>query len=153
MPRRPSKRFTLFTDCETIISPNVCVIKDGKPAFLTVDEILRISVENTVALLKKELEIRLRELQEHWHLSSLEQISSRRKIYERIEKAETWEQVLKEIGTGLRPYKRLLKREVTQDDLVKLTEIKIKRISKYNSFKADEEIKRIDQICNRSNTI
>ena len=138
------KALYAFTDCETTISPNACVIKDGKPTFLTVDEILKLSTERTLALLKKELEIRLRELQEDWHLSSLEKIFIEKKIYERIEKAETWEAVLKEIDTGLRPYKKLFKREISQDDLVKLTEIKIKRISKYNSFKADEEIKRIE---------
>ena len=133
-----------FTDCEISLAPNSCVIKDGKPAFMSVDEILKISTENTLALLKKELEIRLRELEEAWHLSSLEKIFIEKKIYQRIETAETWEEVLKEIDIGLRPYKRLLKHEVTQDDLIKLTEIKIKRISKYNKFKADEEIKRIE---------
>lgn len=138
------KALYAFTDCETTISPNACVIKDGKPTFLNVDEILKISTETTLALLKKELEIRLRELQEAWHLSSLEKIFIEKKIYQRIEKAETWEAVLKEIDVGLRPYKKLFKREITEDDLVKLTEIKIKRISKYNSFKADEEIKRIE---------
>jgi topoisomerase-4 subunit A len=134
-----------FTDCEISIAPNACVIKDGKPVFTNVDEILKFSTENTLALLKKELEIRLRELEEAWHLSSLEKIFIEKKIYQRIETAETWEEVLSEIDTGLRPYKRLLKREVTQDDLIKLTEIKIKRISKYNKFKADEEIKRIER--------
>ena len=138
------KALYAFTDCETTISPNACVIKAGKPAFMTVDDILKFSTENTLALLKKELEIRLRELQEAWHLSSLEKIFIEKKIYQRIEKAETWGQVLKEIEIGLRPYKRLLKREITEDDLTKLTEIRIKRISKYNSFKADEEIERIE---------
>src|SRR5258706_10927236 len=138
------KALYAFTDCETTISPNACVIKAGKPAFMTVDDILKFSTEKTLALRKKELEIRLRELQEAWHLSSLEKIFIEKKIYQRIEKAETWEQVLKEIEIGLRPYKRLLKREITEEDVTKLTEIKIKRISKSNSFKADEEIKRIE---------
>jgi len=138
------KALYAFTDCEVAISPNACVIKDGKPAFMNVDDILKYCTENTLALLKKELEIRLRELQEDWHLSSLEKIFIEKKIYQRIETAETWEQVLKEIDTGLKPYKKLFKREITQDDLIKLTEIKIKRISKYNKFKADEEIKRIE---------
>ena len=143
-PEKTIKALYAFTDCEMTISPNACVIKAGKPAFMSVDEILKFSTDNTLALLKKELEIRLRELQEAWHLSSLEKIFIEKKIYQRIEKAETWEQVLKEIEIGLRPYKRLLKREITEEDLTKLTEIKIKRISKYNSFKADEEIKRIE---------
>jgi topoisomerase-4 subunit A len=131
-------------DPDKTISPNSCVIKDGKPTFLTVDDLLKLSTERTLALLKKELEIRLAELQENWHLSSLEKIFIEKKIYQRIEKAETWEEVLDEIETGVKPYRRLFKREITRDDLAKLTEIKIKRISKYNSFKADEEIKRIE---------
>src|ERR1044071_5187565 len=143
-PDKTIKALYAFTDCEIAISPNACVIKDGKPVFMSVDDILKYCTDNTVALLKKELDIRLRELQEDWHLSSLEKIFIEKKIYQRIETAETWEQVLKEIDIGLRPYKKLFKREITQDDLVKLTEIKIKRISKFNKFKADEEIKRME---------
>lgn len=133
-----------FTDCELSISPNAGVIVDGKPAFLGVSEILRRSTELTKELLKRELEIKLGELGDKWHFSSLEKIFIEKRIYRDIEEAETWEAVLKAIDTGLKPYKKLLKREVTEDDLVRLTEIRIKRISKFNSFKADEEIKAIE---------
>ena len=133
-----------FTDCELSISPNAGVIVDGKPAFLGVSEILRRSTEFTKELLKRELEIKLDELGDKWHFSSLEKIFIEKRIYRDIEECETWEAVLKAIDTGLKPYKKLLKREVTEDDLVRLTEIRIKRISKFNSFKADEEIKAIE---------
>lgn len=131
----------VFTDCETSIAPNSCVIVDGKPLFLGVSEILRRCTDQTVALLKLELEIRLQELEDTWHFSSLEKIFIEKKIYTRIEQAETWEAVLSEIDIGLRPYKKLFRREITRDDLIRLTEIKIKRISKYNKFQADEQIK------------
>jgi topoisomerase-4 subunit A len=133
-----------FTDCELSISPNSGTIVDGKPVFLGVTEILRRSTELTKELLKLELEIRLSELAEKWHFSSLEKIFIENRIYRDIEEAETWEAVLKAIDDGLKPFKKLLKREVTEDDLVRLTEIRIKRISKFNSFKADEEIKGIE---------
>jgi len=133
-----------FTDCELSISPNSGTIVDGKPAFLGVTEILRRSTDLTKQLLKMELEIRLAELGEKWHFSSLEKIFIENRIYRDIEEAETWEAVLKAIDDGLKPFKKLLKREVTEDDLVRLTEIRIKRISKFNSFKADEEIKGIE---------
>jgi len=133
-----------FTDCELSISPNSAVIVDGKPAFLGVCEILRRTTDLTKELLKMELEIRLGELGDKWHFSSLEKIFIENRIYRDIEEAETWEAVLKAIDDGLKPFKKLLKREVTEDDLVRLTEIRIKRISKFNSFKADEEIKAIE---------
>ncbi len=133
-----------FTDCELSISPNSAVIADGKPAFLGVSEILRRSTDQTKELLKTELEIRLGELGEKWHFSSLEKIFIENRIYRDIEEAETWEAVLKAIDDGLKPFKKILKREVTEEDLVRLTEIRIKRISKFNSFKADEEIKAIE---------
>jgi topoisomerase IV subunit A len=133
-----------FTDCEVSISPNAGVIVDGKPAFLGVCEILRRTTELTKELLKFELEIKLGELGDKWHFSSLEKIFIEKRIYRDIEECETWEAVLKAIDTGLKPYKKLLKREVTEEDLVRLTEIRIKRISKFNSFKADEEIKAIE---------
>lgn len=136
-----------FTDCEVSISPNACVIQDNKPRFLGVSEILRHSAKQTRALLKQELEIKLGELEEKWHFSSLEKIFIEKRIYRRIEECETWEAVISEIWEGLRPYLGLFQREVTEDDIVRLTEIKIKRISKYDSFKADEYIKGIeDQI-------
>lgn len=133
-----------FTDCEVSISPNSGVIVDGKPAFLGVCEILRRTTELTKELLKLELEIKLSELGDKWHFSSLEKIFIEKRIYRDIEEAETWEAVLKAIDDGLKPYKKLLKRDVTEEDLVRLTEIRIKRISKFNAFKADEEIKAIE---------
>jgi topoisomerase-4 subunit A len=133
-----------FTDCEVSISPNSGVIVDGKPAFLGVCEILRRTTDLTRELLKQELEIKLGELGDKWHFSSLEKIFIEKRIYRDIEESETWEAVLKAIDDGLKPFKKLLKREVTEEDLVRLTEIRIKRISKFNSFKADEEIKAIE---------
>lgn len=133
-----------FTDCEMSISPNSGVIVDGKPAFLGMTEILKKTTDQTRELLKLELEIRLGELGDKWHFSSLEKIFIENRIYRDIEEMETWEAVLKAIDDGLKPFKKLLKRDVTQDDLVRLTEIRIKRISKFNKFKADEEIKAIE---------
>lgn len=133
-----------FTDCEYSISPNSCVIDNEKPKFLPVSEILKISTDNTLDLLKKELEIKLSELEDEWHYSSLEKIFIENRIYLDIEKCETWDSIISTIDKGLTPYKKLLKREVTYDDIVRLTEIKIKRISKYDSFKADENIKSIE---------
>ncbi|MBS1619338.1 MAG: DNA gyrase/topoisomerase IV subunit A [Bacteroidetes bacterium] len=133
-----------FTDCQISISPNACVIENEKPVFHSVDEILRVSTENTKALLKRELEIKQAELNEKWHFSSLEKIFIEKRIYRNIEEAETWEAVLSIIDKGLNPYKKLFKREITQDDIVRLTEIKIKRISKFDAFKADEEIRGLE---------
>lgn len=134
-----------FTDCELSISPNSCVIKDDKPVFNSVHDLLKTSVDHTQDLLKLELQIRLRELEENWHLSSLEKIFIEKKIYRRIEESETWEAVLETIDIGLDPYKKLLLREVTREDIIHLTEIKIKRISKYDAKKADEIIKSIQE--------
>jgi topoisomerase-4 subunit A len=134
-----------FTDCELNISTNACVIEGDKPLFTTVEEILRKSTEQTKQLLKQELEIKQHELNESWHFASLEKIFIEKRIYRQIEEAETFEEVIQRIGEGLRPYQSLFRREITQDDIVKLTEIKIKRISKYDSFRADEEIKNIER--------
>jgi topoisomerase-4 subunit A len=134
-----------FTDCELGISPNACVIADDKPQFMGVSDILRRNTEQTRELLRMELEIRLGELAEKWHFSSLEKIFIENRIYRDIEECTTWEAVLKAIDDGLKPFKKLLKREVTEEDLVRLTEIKIKRISKFDSFKADEEIKALEK--------
>ncbi|RDV13958.1 DNA gyrase/topoisomerase IV subunit A [Pontibacter diazotrophicus] len=134
-----------FTDCEVSISPNTCVIIDDKPHFLSVDELLRISTFKTVDLLKRELEIRRAELEDKWHNSSLEKIFIENRIYRDIEECETWEAVLEAIDKGLDPYKPLLRREVTEEDIVRLTEIRIKRISKYDSFKADEYIRKLEE--------
>jgi len=133
-----------FTDCQNSISVNACVIVEDKPMFLTVNEILELSTKRTKDLLGKELEIRLAELNEKWHFCSLEKIFIEKRIYRNIEECETWEAVIETIDKGLKPYKKLFKREITRDDIVKLTEIKIKRISKFDSFKADEEIKGIE---------
>ena len=100
-----------------------------------------MTTDHTKELLKLELEIRLRELQENWHLSSLEKIFIEKRIYRDIEECETWESVIETIDKGLNPYKKLLLREVTREDIIKLTEIKIKRISKFDVKRADEYIK------------
>lgn len=133
-----------FTNCEVSISPNSCVIVDEKPMFIGVNEILKESADTTVALLKKELEIRMFELEEDWHFSSLEKIFIEKRIYRKIEECISWESVIETIDKGLIPYKKLFKREITRDDIIKLTEIKIKRISKYNALKADENIKAVE---------
>lgn len=133
-----------FTDCEISISPNACVIDDYKPRFMGVSEMLRISTDNTRDLLRQELEIKKNELQEAWHLSSLEKIFIENKIYNDIEECETWEDIIKTIDKGLEPFKKLLVRDVTREDITKLTEIRIKRISKYDSKKADEHIKSLE---------
>ena len=133
-----------FTDCEVSISPNTCVIVEDKPMFLGASDVLKICTDSTVALLKRELEIKLHALQEKWHFSSLEKIFIENRIYRDIEECETWEAVIDAIDKGLDPFKHLLFREVTEDDITKLTEIKIKRISKYDSFKADEMIKQLE---------
>ena len=133
-----------FTNCEISISPNSCVIEKGKPKFAGVKEILKTSVNNTVSLLKMELEIRKNELHEQWHFSSLEKIFIEERIYRNIEKCRTWESVLEAIDKGLEPFKSKFFREITKEDIIRLTEIKIKRISKYSSLKAEEIIKDIE---------
>ncbi|RQV95720.1 MAG: DNA gyrase/topoisomerase IV subunit A [Calditrichaeota bacterium] len=133
-----------FTNCEVSISPNCCVIVDDKPMFLGVNELLKISTENTVQLLKWELENQLADLSEKLFFSSLEKIFIENRIYRDIEECETWEAVISTIDKGLEPFKPKLLRAVTEEDIIKLTEIKIKRISKYNSFKADEIIKGLE---------
>lgn len=147
-----------FTNCEVSISPNACVIVDDKPLFTNVHELLKISTEHTKDLLQLELEIKKAELEEKWQFSSLEKIFIEQRIYREIEEAETWEAVIQIIDEELKQYliqpgekakandNRLqLIRPVTQDDIVKLTEIKIKRISKFNTFKADELIKGLEE--------
>ncbi|MBC8319218.1 MAG: DNA gyrase/topoisomerase IV subunit A [Bacteroidetes bacterium] len=134
-----------FTDCEVSISPNSCIIVNKKPHFISVKEILKLNTDHTVFLLKTELEIRMQELEDQWHNSSLEKIFIENRIYLEIEKCETWECVLKTIDQDLDPFKKLLKRNVTEDDIVRLTEIKIKRISKFNAFKADELLVSIEE--------
>ncbi|TCO10703.1 DNA gyrase/topoisomerase IV subunit A [Natronoflexus pectinivorans] len=134
-----------FTDCEVSISPNACVIRDNKPCFIGVSEILRSNTDHTVHLLTRELEIRKDELEEAWHMASLEKIFIENKIYQRIEECTTYEAIIQTIDHGLEPFKPKLKRDVTRDDIIKLTEIKIKRISRFDSNKADEYIVSIEE--------
>jgi len=133
-----------LTDCEYSISPNTCVIIENKPSFMGVTAILKHSADKTVELLRTELEIRKSELQEEWHMSSLEKIFIEERIYHDIEESETWEAVIDAIDKGLDPFKKLLLREVTREDIIQLTEIKIKRISRFDVKKADEHIKGIE---------
>ncbi|WP_417237962.1 DNA gyrase/topoisomerase IV subunit A [Bizionia sp.] len=136
-----------FTNCETSISPLGCVIEDNKPLFIGVSEMLRRSTDNTVQLLKSELEIRLGEFEEQWHFASLERIFIENRIYRDIEEEETWEGVIQAIDKGLQPHIKHLKRAITEEDIVRLTEIRIKRISKFDIDKAQQKIDALeDQI-------
>tara|TARA_Y100001947_G_scaffold75822_1_gene64109 strand:+ start:1999 stop:4593 length:2595 start_codon:yes stop_codon:yes gene_type:complete len=137
-----------FTNCEVSISPLSCIIENNKPSFLGVSEILIKSTDNTVDLLKKELEIRLQELEDQWHSFSLERIFIENKIYRDIEKEESWEGVLRAIKNGVEPYINDLKRNVTEEDIIKLTDIKIKRISKFDIDKAKEKIENLENQIN-----
>jgi len=146
-----------FTDCEISISPNTCVIIDDRPRFVSVEEMLRLSTGKTVRLLERELQIRQRELEEKWHAASLEKIFIEQRIYRKIEECETWEQILETIDAGLKKFVRVegermklndgrlvIRRPVSEDDLARLTEIRIKRISKFDGFKAEEYLQRLD---------
>ncbi len=129
-----------FTDCESSISPNACVIVNDKPMFMSVSEILQICTQQTLDLLRRELEIKLNELNEQWHFASLEKIFIENRIYRDIEEEETWEGVISAIDKGLKPHTKHLIRDVTEEDIVRLTEIRIKRISKFDSDKANDQI-------------
>lgn len=133
-----------FTDCQVSISPNSCVIDDDKPRFLSVDELLRISTEHTRDLIRMELEIQLDELEAQWHFASLEKIFIEKRIYRNIEECETWDEILATIHKGLKPYTKKFIRPVTDEDVTRLTEIRIKRISRFDSFKADEHIAKLE---------
>ena len=133
-----------FTNCETSISPLGCVIENNKPLFVGVSEMLRQSTDHTVALLKFELEIKLNELEEQWHFASLERIFIENRIYRDIEEEETWEGVIAAIDRGLQPHIQHLKRPVTEEDIARLTEIKIKRISKFDIDKAQQKIEALE---------
>ncbi len=133
-----------FTNCEISISPLSCIIIDNKPAFLGVSEILRRSTDHTLSLLKSELEIKLEEFEEQWHFASLERIFIEKRIYRDIEEEETWDGVIKAIDEGLKPYTGHLKRAVTEEDIVRLTEIRIKRISKFDLDKAQQKIEALE---------
>jgi len=134
-----------FTDCEISISPNSVVIDQDTPRFLSVSEMLKISVDQTKEFLKRELEIKKEELELQWHYSSLEKIFIEKRIYRDIEEEETWEGVIGAIKKGLKKYIKHLKRKVSEEDIVRLTEIKIKRISKFDKDKADKNIKRLEE--------
>ena len=140
-----------FTDCEVSISPNACVIVDDKPKFLGVKEILKYSADSTKSLLKKELEIRRDELKEKILFSTLEKIFIENKIYQLIEKCKTWNSVISTIDKGLNPYKKDFYREIINEDIVKLTEIKIKRISKYDKDRLNEVIIRLNEDLKKTN--
>jgi topoisomerase IV subunit A len=134
-----------FTDCEVSLSPNTCVIADQKPRFLGVHELLKISADNTKELLRRELEIKLAELQEKWHYTSLEKIFFEEKIYKELEKKhETWEKVLVAIEKAFVPFRKQLKRDVTRDDVVKLTEKPVRRIYKLDIDELNAQIKGLD---------
>ncbi|WP_298286267.1 DNA gyrase/topoisomerase IV subunit A [uncultured Lutibacter sp.] len=133
-----------FTNCENSISPLCCVIDENKPVFIGVSEVLRRSTDHTVELLKLELEIQLNELEEQWHFASLERIFIENRIYRDIEEEETWEGVIKAIDKGLKPYIKHLKRAVTEEDIIRLTEIRIKKISKFDIDKAKQFIESLE---------
>ncbi len=136
-----------FINCETSISPLGCVIEDNRPLFIGVSEMLRRSTDRTVQLLKSDLEIKLDELEEQWHFASLERIFIENRIYRDIEEEETWEGVIAAIDRGLQPHIKHLKRAITEEDIVRLTEIRIKRISKFDIDKAQQKIDSLeDQI-------
>ena len=133
-----------FTQCEVSISPLCCIISDNKPEFLGVKDILKTSTENTKDLLKKELEIQLNELESQWHTISLERIFIENRIYRDIEEKTTWDDVISTIDKGLEPFKKNLKREVSVDDIKKLTEIPIRKISKFDLNKVKEKLNTIE---------
>ena len=136
-----------FTDCELSISPNSCVIEDEKPCFMPVSDILRHSADDTVALLKRELEIRLGELQEELHFLSLERIFIEQRIYKdrEVEELETFEEVSLHVRGRLQPFLPKLYREVTEEDIKRLFEIRMKRITKFDSDEADRKIEALNQ--------
>src|SRR5476649_935906 len=150
-PGKVIQQLYVFTSCQVQLNPAACIIvRDEKtdadrPQFLGVRELLKRSVDATRELLKRELEIRLAELEQQWHWDSLERIFIEERIYRRIEKSKTWENVLAEIREGLQPFLKQLRRDVTDDDVARLTEIRIKRISAYNRFQADEAMKRTEE--------
>ena len=133
-----------FTQCEVSISPLCCIISDNKPQFLGVRDILKISTDNTKDLLKKELEIQLNELENQWHSISLERIFIENRIYRDIEEKTTWDEVLSTIDSGLDPFKSKLKKDVTVDDIKKLTEIPIRKISKFDLDKVKDKLDSIE---------
>ena len=144
-PDRTIDALYAFTSCESSISPLGCIIEDNKPLFIGVTEMLKRSTDYTVELLRRELEIQLHELEEQWHFSSLERIFIENRIYRDIEEEETWEGVIAAIDKGLKPHIKHLKRAVTQEDIVRLTEIRIKRISKFDIDKAQQLLDSLEE--------
>lgn len=143
-PDKAIEALYAFTQCEVSISPNSCIIEEGRPRFLSVNEILEISTRNTLDLLKLELEIARNEKEAEWHYCSLEKIFIEKRIYRSLEVCETWEQIIDTIATGLKPYLKVLRRPVTHEDYVGLTELKIKRISRYDANRAEEKLAAIE---------
>lgn len=139
-PETVEQALYAFTDCEVSVSTNICVIENEKPHFFSAADLLYLAAEKTRELLKSELEIQLAELEDKWHFSSLEKIFIEERIYRRIEEEETWENVINAVDEGLKPFRKRLKRPITGDDILRLLEIRIKRISKYDSLRADELI-------------
>jgi len=133
-----------FSNCEMSISPLCCIIQNNKPVFIGVSDILKYSTDHTIDLLKKELEIQLKELEEQWHFSSLERIFIENRIYRDIEEEETWKGVIAAIDMGLKPFIKHLKRAITEEDIIRLTEIKIKKISKFDIDKAKQHIESLE---------
>ncbi|WP_244534061.1 DNA gyrase/topoisomerase IV subunit A [Maribacter aquivivus] len=144
-PDRTIDALYAFTACESSISPLGCIIEDNKPLFIGVTEMLRRSTDSTVELLKQELEIQLKELEEQWHFASLERIFIENRIYRDIEEEETWEGVIAAIDKGLAPFTKHLKRAVTEEDITRLTEIRIKRISKFDLDKAQQHLESLQE--------
>ena len=134
-----------FTNCEVSISPLSCIIENHKPIFIGVSEVLKKSTDLTKELLGKELEVKKDELNQMWHNSTLEKIFIEKRIYRNIEDKESWEDVLNAINKGLEPFINVLKKDINEDDIIRLTEIKIKRISKYDIDKADKKINQIEE--------
>jgi topoisomerase-4 subunit A len=134
-----------FTNCENSISPLGCIIENNTPVFIGVSDMLRHSTQHTVDLLKRELEIQLDELEDQWHFASLERIFIENRIYRDIEEVETWKGVIIAIDDGLKPHTKLLKRAVTEEDIVRLTEIRIKKISKFDIDKAKQHIESLEE--------
>ena len=134
-----------FTDCEISISPNACVIVEMKPQFLAVNDLLKLSVDKTKNLLEQELKIKLNELQEKWHYTSLEKIFFEEKIYKELEKKhETWDKVLEAIDKAFAPFKKQLKRAITKEDIIKLTEKPVRRIYRLDIDELNEQIKGLE---------
>jgi topoisomerase-4 subunit A len=144
-PDQLTQALYAFSDCEVSISPNACVIMDSKPHFMGVSEILKHNTDNTKDILKRELEIQLAELNQEWHRCSLERIFIENRLYLTIEDCETWESVIQTIDKALQPFTANLRQPVTQDDIVALTEIKIKRISKYDADKAAQNLLKLEE--------